>query len=79
MMDVTTWYHQLDGYDDDDDDDDGDDGYDGDGNDGDDDDRDGSDNMTAATILERGCAPQVFSDCSECSCSECAQSLTSPE
>ena len=56
MMDVTTWYHQLDGYDDDDDDD-GDDGYDG----------DGSDNMTAATILERGCAPQVFSDCSECS------------
>ena len=64
MMDVTTWYHQLDGYDDDDD---GDDGYDGDGNDGDDDDRDGSDNMTAATILGRGCAPQVFSDCSECS------------
>ena len=60
MMDVTTWYHQLDGYDDDDDD--GDDGYDGDGNDG-----DGSDNMTAANILERGCAPQVFSDCSECS------------
>ena len=59
MMDVTTWYHQLDGYDDDDD---GDDGYDGDGNDG-----DGSDNMTAATILECGCAPQVFSDCSECS------------
>ena len=65
MMDVTTWYHQLDGYGDDDND--GDDGYDGDGNDGDDDDRDGSDNMTAATILERGCTPQVFSDCSECS------------